>query len=98
MVSVLQLYNIIEEYNGNKFRNFARRKSFLQKDFDEMKRNITKVEMDLVQMKANMNALNGAIQQTNRLINKIEAEGEEKSKALKEMVVKDENFKTTYQR
>ena len=33
-------------------------------------------------MKANMNALT-AIQQTNRLINKIEAEGEEKSKAFK---------------
>ena len=63
-------------------------KTLLQKDFDEMKRNITKVEMDLVQMKANMIALNGAIQQTNRLINKIEAEGEEKSKALKEMVAK----------
>ena len=63
-------------------------KVLLQKDFDEQKRNITKVEMDLVQMKANMNALNGAIQQTNRLINKIEAEGEEKSKALKEMVAK----------
>ena len=63
-------------------------KALLQKDFDEMKRNITKVEMDLVQMKANMNALNGAIQQTNRLINKIEVEGEEKSKALKEMVAK----------
>ena len=63
-------------------------KMLLQKDFDEMKRNITKVEMDLVQMKANMNALNGAIQQTNRLIKKIEAEGEEKSKALKEMVAK----------
>ena len=63
-------------------------KTLLQKDFDEMKRNITKVEMDLVQMKANMNALNGAIQQTNRLISKIEAEGEEKSKALKEMVAK----------
>ena len=63
-------------------------KMLLQKDFDEIKRNITKVEMDLVQMKANMNALNGAIQQTNRLIKKIEAEGEEKSKALKEMVAK----------
>ena len=63
-------------------------KTLLQKDFDEMKRNITKVEIDLVQMKANMNALNGAIQQTNRLINKIEVEGEEKSKALKEMVAK----------
>ena len=63
-------------------------KTLLQKDFDEMKRNINKVEMDLVQMRANMNALNGAIQQTNRLINKIEVEGEEKSKALKEMVAK----------
>ena len=63
-------------------------KTLLQKDFDEQKRNITKIEMDLVQMKANLNALNGAIQQTNRLISKIEAEGEEKSKALKEMVAK----------
>ena len=63
-------------------------KALLQKDFDEQKRNITKVEMDLVQMKANLNALNGAIQQTNRLISKIEVEGEEKSKALKEMVAK----------
>ena len=63
-------------------------KALLQKDFDEMKRNITKVEMDLVQMKANLNALNGAIQQTNRLISKIKVEGEEKSKALKEMVAK----------
>ena len=63
-------------------------KVLLQEDFEEMKKNIQKVEVDLIQMKANMNALNGAIQQTNRLINKIEAEGEEKSKALKEMVAK----------
>ena len=63
-------------------------KTLLQKDFDEQKRNITKIEMDLVQMKANLNALNGAIQQTVRLINKIEVEGEKKSKALKEMVAK----------
>ena len=63
-------------------------KTLLQKDFDEQKRNITKIEMDLVQMKANLNALNGAIQQTNRLISKIEVEGEKKSKALKEMVAK----------
>ena len=63
-------------------------KTLLQKDFEEQKRNITKVEMDLVQMKANLNALNGAIQQTNRLISKIEVEGEKKSKALKEMVAK----------
>ena len=63
-------------------------KTLLQKDFDEMKRNITKIEMDLVQMKANMNAVNGAIQQTNRLITKLEADGDEKSKQLKETMVK----------
>ena len=63
-------------------------KVLLQKDFDEQKRNITKVEMDLVQMKANLNAINGAIQQTDRLLNKLRNEGNEKSKALKEMVAK----------
>ena len=63
-------------------------KALLQKDFDEMKRNITKVEMDLVQMKANMNAINGAIQQTDRLLNKLRNESDEKSKAVKEMVAK----------
>jgi len=63
-------------------------KALLQKDFDEMKRNITKIEMYLVQMKANMNAVNGAIQQTNRLITKLEADGDEKSKQLKETMVK----------
>ena len=63
-------------------------KTLLQKDFDQLSKKIKQVEIEVVQMKANMNALNGAIQQTNRLINKIEAEGEEKSKALKEMVAK----------
>ena len=43
-------------------------KVLLQKDFEEMKKNIQKVEVDLVQMRANMNAINGAIQQTNKLI------------------------------
>ena len=63
-------------------------KVLLQKDFEEMKKNIQKVEVDLIQMKANMNAINGAIQQTDRLLNKLKNEGEEKSKALKEMVAK----------
>lgn len=40
----------------------------LQKDFDELQRNIKKVELDLAQMRANLNALNGAMQQTNKLI------------------------------
>ena len=63
-------------------------KVLLQKDFEEMKKNIQKVEVDLIQMKANMNAINGAIQQTDRLLNKLRNEGDEKSKALKEMVAK----------
>ena len=63
-------------------------KVLLQKDFEEMKKNIQKVEVDLIQMKENMNAINGAIQQTDRLLNKLKNEGDEKSKALKEMVAK----------
>ena len=63
-------------------------KVLLQKDFEEMKKKIQKVEVDLIQMKANMNAINGAIQQTDRLLNKLRNEGNEKSKALKEMVAK----------
>ena len=63
-------------------------KVLLQKDFEEMKKNIQKVEVDLVQMRANMNAINGAIQQTDRLLNKLKNEGDEKSKAVKEMVAK----------
>ena len=63
-------------------------KVLLQKDFEEMKKNIQKVEVDLIQMKANMNAINGAIQQTNRLLNKLKNEGEEKSKKMKEVLAK----------
>ena len=63
-------------------------KVLLQKDFEEMKKNIQKVEVDLIQMKANMNAINGAIQQTDRLLNKLRNESDEKSKAGQEMVAK----------
>ena len=63
-------------------------KVLLQKDFDEMKKNIQKVEVDLIQMKANMNAINGAIQQTERLLNRLRNEGEEKSKKMKEVLAK----------
>ncbi|BCU99327.1 MAG: hypothetical protein CM15mV27_0460 [Caudoviricetes sp.] len=58
-------------------------KVLLQKDFEEMKKNIQKVEVDLIQMKANLNAINGAIQQTDRLINKLKNEGDEKIKSCK---------------
>jgi hypothetical protein len=63
-------------------------KVLLQKDFEEMKKNIQKVEVDLVQMRANMNAINGAIQQTDRLLNRLKNEGEEKSKKMKEVLAK----------
>ena len=63
-------------------------KVLLQKDFEEMKKNIQKVEVDLIQMKANMNAINGAIQQTDRLLNRLRNQGEEKSKKMKEVLAK----------
>ena len=43
-------------------------KMILKTDFDKMNSQINKVTNDLAQMKANLNALNGAIQQVNKLI------------------------------
>ena len=43
-------------------------KAILQADFDKMNSQINKVTNDLAQMKANLNAVNGAIQQVNKLI------------------------------
>jgi phage shock protein A len=43
-------------------------KAILQTDFDKINTQINKVTNDLAQMKANLNALNGAIQQVNKLI------------------------------
>ena len=43
-------------------------KTLLQKDFEELNKKIKQVEVEMVQMRANMNAVNGAIQQTNKLI------------------------------
>ena len=40
----------------------------LQADFEKLGGNIKQVEVDLGQMKANLNAINGAIQQVNKLI------------------------------
>ena len=44
-------------------------KTLLQKDFDELSKKIKQFEIEVVQMRANMNAINGAIQQTTKLIN-----------------------------
>ena len=43
-------------------------KDKLSEDFNEMKKNIVKVETELMHMKNNLNALAGAVQQTNKLI------------------------------
>ena len=43
-------------------------KALLQADFDKLKSQINKITNDLAQMKANLNAVNGAMQQVNRLI------------------------------
>jgi len=55
-------------------------KTLLQKDFDELGRKVRQVETEVAQMKANMNAINGAIQQTNKLI---DMAGESKKKKWK---------------
>ena len=60
-----------------KLEDLQAEKGLLQKDFDEMRRNISRVETDLAQMKANLNAINGAMQQTNKLI-KMAAEAQVK--------------------
>ena len=48
----------------------------LSDDFDELKKNIGKVEVDLGTMKSNLNALNGAIQFASNLIMIADKKGE----------------------
>ena len=43
-------------------------KMILKSDFDKMNSQINKLTNDLAQMKANLNALNGAMQQVDKLI------------------------------
>ena len=43
-------------------------KALLQADFDKLNSQINKITNDFAQMKANLNAVNGAIQQVNKLI------------------------------
>ena len=50
------------------FEDLAEEKTLLQKDFTELEKNVKNVEMELLQMRANLNALNGAIQQVNKLM------------------------------
>jgi len=43
-------------------------RAILKSDFDKLGTNIKQVETDLAQMKANLNAINGALQQVDKLI------------------------------
>ena len=69
-------------------------RSKLTTDFEDMKKNIQKVEVELNQMKNNLNALAGAIQLSNKLVDSAKKQEydtekfEEKSKAIKEAVAK----------
>tara|TARA_B100001113_G_C20677386_1_gene434870 strand:+ start:209 stop:424 length:216 start_codon:yes stop_codon:yes gene_type:complete len=60
-------------------------KKQLDKDFNETKSKIEIMTVDLGQLKANLNALSGAIQQTNKLITMAQklASGETKKEGKK---------------
>ena len=47
-------------------------KTQLQEDFNKLGAQIKQVETDLGQMKANLNAINGAVQEVNKLIGLVE--------------------------
>ena len=47
-------------------------KTQLQEDFNKLGIQVKQVEVDLAQMKANLNAINGAIQEVNKLIGLVE--------------------------
>ena len=48
--------------------DLAEEKHHLTKEFTELEVNVKKVEVELLQMRANLNALNGALQQVNKLM------------------------------
>ena len=52
-------------------------KNILQSDYDKMASHIRKVELDLSQMKANMNAVDGALQVIKKLLKKAESDDKE---------------------
>lgn len=47
-------------------------KTQLQEDFNKLGAQVKQVEIDLAQMKANLNAINGALQEVNKLIGLVE--------------------------
>jgi len=58
-------------------------RDILKKDFDTLSQRIAQVEKDLGTMKSNLNAIYGAIQQTDKLIN-LSKSGDTKMSSEKE--------------
>ena len=50
----------------------------LRKDFDELSTKIITFDKEIISMKNNLNALHGAIQQTEKLIKLVDVDGNEK--------------------
>ena len=60
-------------------------RELLQKDFDALSNRIKQVDVELIQMKSNLNAVHGAIQQIDKLITMSEKDKsmpKEKAEAL----------------
>jgi len=53
-------------------------KEKLTKEFNDLASKIKQVELNVGTMKANLNAINGAIQQTDNLLNKVKEQTDEK--------------------
>ena len=60
--------------------DLAEEKALLEKDFSEVTNSIKKLTEDISQLKANQHALNGAIQQINRLMSRLDKPAEEEKK------------------
>ena len=50
----------------------------LEKDFEALSNRIKQVDQELIQMKSNLNAVHGAIQQVDKLISISEKDGKDK--------------------
>ena len=53
-------------------------RELLAKDFDALSDRIKQVDVELIQMKSNLNAVHGAIQQVDKLISISEKDGKDK--------------------
>ena len=63
-------------------------RELLAKDFEALSERIKKVDVELIQMKSNLNAVHGAIQQVDKLIKLSESNGKDKMPKEKEEALK----------